>query len=255
VLFLKTIAIVQARTGSTRLPSKVLLPLGEKFSIQWVIDRIKKCKEIDSVLLATTTHKSDDALESLCKDMGIVCFRGSENDVLDRYYSTAKFFNLGSNDIVVRITGDCPLIDPEICGNVISLIKSKDLDYVSNTVTCTFPDGLDCEAMKFGTLEKSWQQAKLKYEREHVTQYILRHPELFKIGNYTHVEDLSALRWTLDTPEDYQFIKAVIEGIGNEHFDMKDILNFLEKHPELHNINSSIIRNEGLIKSMQEENP
>ena len=221
--------------------------------------------------MATTTHESDDLVISLCAELGIKYFRGSEHDVLDRYYYAAKSLglngnSLNGNDTVVRITGDCPLIDAKICDAVISLLKHSDADYVSNTIVCTFPDGLDCEAMKFEALEKSWKEAKLKYEREHVTQYILKHEDLFVLKNFPCNRDLSSMRWTLDNPEDYIFIKAVVEGmgeskrgedaewVGKDDFDMNDILCFLENNPELIEINSSITRNEGLKKSIQEEN-
>ena len=251
---MKIVAIIQARTGATRLPGKIFLPLGGKPVIRWVIDRIKKCNEINDILLATTTNEGDDALEDLCVKSDIAFFRGSEDDVLGRYYFAAKSIGLDENDIVVRITGDCPLIDPKLCDDIVSSLINGDADYASNIVTCTFPDGLDCEAMKFSALEKSWREAELKYEREHVTQYILRHPEIFKVKNYFYPVDLSYMRWTLDEPRDYEFIKTVIDGIGKDDFDMKDVLDFIEKNPRLLEINSSITRNEGLIKSIQEEN-
>jgi len=243
---MKTIAIIQARTGSTRLPGKILMPLGGIPVIKLIIDRIKKCTEIDDVILATTVHERDDPVAVLCNELKVRCFRGSESDVLDRYYSAAELFELRDDDIVVRITGDCPLIDPEVCDNVIALLKSSDADYVSNTVTRSYPDGLDCEAMRYAALKESWQEAGSEYEREHVTQYILKHPKIFKIENYTYHQDFSYMRWTLDEPEDFEFIGAVVDGIGNNDFTMTDILTFLDKQPELLSINAAINRKERL---------
>ena len=235
---MKIAAIIQARTGSTRLPGKVLIPIGGKPALQWVTERIMKSDLIDHFLLATTILVSDDSIERFCGEYGIRCFRGSELDVLDRYYMAACSLGMGGSDIVVRITGDCQLIEPKICDSVISALMQSDADYVSNVVSRTFPKGLDCEAMRFFALEKSWRDAKLEYEREHVTQYILKNPELFKIENYAYHTDLSQMRWTLDTPEDLEFIKAVIEGLATDNFDMNDVLSFLDKHPELLEINS-----------------
>ena len=250
---MKAFIIIQARMGSARLPGKVLMPLGGKPAIQWVIERAKRCGEADDVILATTTQSDDDPLEYLCAKLGAKCFRGSMDDVLDRYYSAARHFGANGNDIIVRVTGDCPLIDPQICDAVITALKNSSADYVSNTAPCTFPDGLDCEAMRFSALERSWREAKMKYEREHVTQYILKHPELFLIENCPNGRDLSDMRWTLDEPADYEFLSAVIEGLETDDFHMVDVLSFLDKNPSLSRINSSIARNEGLEKSIREE--
>lgn len=251
---MKTIAIIQARMGSRRLPGKVLMLLNGKPIVEWVLKRLMQCTEIDNVVLATTASSVDDPLVNWAKDTDISYFRGDESDVLGRYYHTCKYIGMNKEDIVVRITGDCPFIDPEICDYVIRRLKCTGADYVSNTNPPTFPDGLDCEALNFFTLERLYKEAQLKYEREHVTQYILRHPELFTIENITNNVDLSHMRWTLDELGDYNFIYSVAQGLKTIDFTMQDVLNHLQLHPEATHTNMHIERNEGLSKSILEEN-
>lgn len=249
---MKTIAVVQARTGSSRLPGKVLMPLDGKPVIAWVIDRAAQCGEIDKVILATTADPEDDALARWAEDSGVPCFRGDENDVLGRYYHAGVFSSMEQNDILVRITGDCPLIDSDVCSAVIRLLKDEQADYASNVNPPTFPDGLDCEAIRFSAIERSYKEARLSYEREHVTQYILRRPELFKMVNLTNEKNLSHMRWTLDEIEDYRFLCVVTEKMGNNNFKMVDTIELLQKNPEIARINANYERNEGLMKSIRE---
>ena len=212
---MKVIAIVQARMGSTRLPGKMTKEILGKPIVEYVFDRVRPSKRLTEIWLATTTDTSDDVLAEWAKNHGVKCYRGSMNDVLDRYYQTAK---LAEADVVVRITGDCPLADCQVIDCVINeyLTEYPKFDYVCNTQPPTFPDGLDTEVVSFVALEKAWQEARLSSEREHVTPYIWKHPEIFKIKNIFNDVDLSGLRWTLDTEEDFAFILLIIERIAAE---------------------------------------
>lgn len=245
-------AIIQARTASTRLPDKVLLELGGKTVLEHVIQRVEKSKKIEKVVVATTTKKKDDRIIDLCKKLNIDYFRGSETDVLDRYYQTAKKFNFSA---IVRITADCPMIDPQIIDKVIYLYKKEKLDYASNVIPPTFPDGLDVEVFPQKTLKKSWKESKLKSEREHVTVYMWQHPNLFKQNHLKNNIDLSIHRWVLDDPEDYEFMKKVYDKLypNNPNFRMNDLLKFFIKNPEIEKMNKGIKRNEGLEKSLKED--
>jgi len=248
-------AIIQARMSSTRLPGKMAKNVQGRTLLEWVILRAKKIKNVDKVVLATTVKKDDDVLEGIAKQNRILVFRGSDDDVLDRFYQTAKRFNLNS---IVRITGDCPVLDVKIAQVVIDfyLKNRKKFDYVSNSHPPTFPDGLDVEVFSFAALEKSWHKAKLKSEREHVTPYIVNHPEIFRIYNvYKKGKDLSALRLTLDEQNDLILIRKIYRALcpKKEFFGLKEIVGLLNKKPELLKINQGIQRNEGLLKSMQQD--
>jgi len=247
---MNTVALIQARMTSSRLPGKVLQDIGGCPMLLRVVDRVKQAKTIDSVAVITSVHESDDDIKKYCKDNGIPCFRGNLDDVLDRYYKAALHFHA---DIVVRITADCPLLDPEIVDRVVGIFNNGDYDYVSNTLECTYPDGLDTEVFRFVTLEKAWQEAGLKSEREHVTAYIYKHPQLFRLGVVKHPEDLSALRWTVDTLPDLEFARAVYTNFTDNHFGMEDILRFINEHPEIAALNSGQERNEGYQKSLRED--
>jgi len=219
----------------------------------WVVDRVSKCKEASIIAVATTLESLDDPVEDLCKSLNISCFRGSEEDVLDRYYGTARFVSAKTGDIIVRITGDCPFIDPDVCDDVIRLLKKTGVDYASNISPPSFPDGLDCEVFTFETLEKAWSEAKLIYEREHVTQYIIKNPELFSSKNLSASEDFSDMRWTIDYPEDYEFLSAVAGRLGCYDFTYDNVLRLLKSEPELMDINTKHERNEGLQISIDNE--
>jgi len=244
--------IIQARMGSTRLPKKVLLNLQGKSVLEHIINRVKKAKKIDKVIVATTIDKEDDRIAELCEKIGIDYYRGSENDVLDRYYQAAKKFGFKN---IIRITGDCPLIDPGVIDKVVELYEKENLDYATNIMPPTFPDGLDTEIFSFASLEKAWSEAKLKSNREHVTVYIWQHPDLFKQKHIKNEVDLSDKRWTLDNPEDYEFIKQVYDNLYSSKPDFKteDILQFLKANPEIEKINQGIKRNEGFEKSLNED--
>jgi spore coat polysaccharide biosynthesis protein SpsF len=236
---MKIVAIVQARMGSTRLPGKVLMDLlGEPVLVR-DINRLRRSELLDEIVIATTTQSSDDPIASLCEERGWLYFRGDENDVLDRYYQAG----LASHaDVIVRITSDCPLIEPKIVDRVIRrFLDSSDIDYASNTLPPrSFPRGLDTEVMTFSALERAWTEDKDPKLREHVTPYIYRNPETFRIHGVVNDTDLSSHRWTLDTPEDLAFIRTVYEYFGNDHFTWLDLIEYLDTHPEVVSINSDI---------------
>jgi spore coat polysaccharide biosynthesis protein SpsF len=249
---MKILAIIQARTGSTRLPNKVLLKISNKAVLEHVIERVKKSKFVTGILVATTTNKEDQKIVTLCNHIGIMVFQGSENDVLDRYYQAAKSIK---PDHVVRITADCPLIDPKVIDDVVSMHLNKNADYTTNIMVETYPDGEDVEVFTLATLEKIWKNAKLKSEREHVTLYIRNKKRLFRIHNLKNTVNLSGYRWTLDNKEDYDLIKTIYKHLysRNSCFGMKETVKFLNKKKGLNRINHHIRRNEGLQKSLQED--
>lgn len=246
----RIVAIIQARVGSTRLPGKVLKDICGKPMIWHVIERVKKAKLVEKVIVATTVKEEDDEIVKIAEQCGVKSFRGSEDDVLDRYYQAAK--ELGA-DVIVRVTADCPLIDPLIIDKTIEFFLKGNFSYVSNALKPTFPDGLDVEVFSFEALHKAWEKATKLSEREHVTPYIWKHPEDFKIGNFESGLDFSHLRWTVDKEEDLQFVREVYKRIGKEFFHMEDILELLRKHRELTDINRGIRRNEGYEKSLRED--
>jgi spore coat polysaccharide biosynthesis protein SpsF len=246
----RVVAIIQARMGSTRLPGKVLMDIAGKPMLWHVIERVKGCKKVDSIVVATTTDESDSKIIKFCKQNAINYFAGSENDVLDRYYQAAKSFNA---DSIVRITADCPVIDPQIVDEVIHEYVEKGYDVCG--LSGEFPDGLDVTVFSFETLEDTWKNAKLSSEREHVGPYMWKHPDKFKLGEYIKFYDLSHHRWTVDEEKDLQFIREIFSRLyeSGKIFLTEDILNLLEREPELLKINEGIIRNEGYVKSLNED--
>ncbi|KKG07363.1 cytidylyltransferase domain-containing protein [Methanosarcina sp. 2.H.A.1B.4] len=248
-----TVAVIQARMGSTRLPGKVMLEISGKPILWHVANRVSKSQLIDGFVVATTTNHEDNDIEKFCKENGISVFRGSEDDVLDRYYLCAKKFNIEN---IIRITADCPLHDPSVIDLVIEKYRRGNYDYISNIDPPTYPDGIDVEIFSFEALEKAWSNASLVSEREHVTPYIRKHKDLFKVGNVENVKDLSAHRWTLDQVEDFELIKQIygaFKELDSEMFYMTDILKLLDEYPELVSINSDIKRNAGYIKSLNKD--
>jgi spore coat polysaccharide biosynthesis protein SpsF (cytidylyltransferase family) len=245
-----TVAIVQARMGSTRLPGKVLADLAGRPVLARVIERTRRAQRVDAVVVATTDDPADDPIAALCYQLDVACFRGSEHDVLDRYYQAARYHHA---DAIVRITADCPLIDPQVIDRVITAFVAGKYDYMANINPPTYPDGLDTEICSFAALERSWLAAKLRSEREHVTLYIRNHPELFRSGNVVHDHDLSNLRWVVDEPRDLGFVRAIYAALDTISFDMAQVLKLLDQQPELIGLNNGILRNEGLIKSLQQD--
>lgn len=245
------VAIIQARMRSTRLPGKVLMDIVGKPMLWHLVNRLRSSRLIDKIVIATTTSERDLPILRFAAENGIASFAGSEEDVLDRYYQAAKKFDA---DPIVRITADCPLIDPLIVDRVVGeFLKLKDYDLVRTDET--FPDGLDTGACSFRALEKAWKEARLPSEREHVGPYIKKHPELFKTKSLSYRVNLSHLRWTVDQEEDLILVREIFKRLFQEGgmFYTEDILKLLEKEPELSKINSHIIRNEGYLKSLEQD--
>ena len=245
-----TVAIVQARMVSTRLPGKILKPLAGKPALWHLINRLGYCKRLDQAVIATTTEEEDDVVEQFCRVHDVPCFRGSEEDVLDRYYQAAKTFNA---DPIVRITADCPVIDPTIVDEVVEGYSKGNFDVYG--LGGEFPDGLDCGLFSFWTLEDTWKHATLPSEREHVGPYMGKHPEKYRIGRYEKFKGLGHHRWTLDEQADLRSLEAVFDRLyrPGKIFFTQEILDLLEKEPQLMEINAGIIRNEGYLKSLAED--
>lgn len=244
------LAILQARVSSTRLPGKVLKPLLGVPMLLRQIERLKKSRKIDRLLVATSTEPSDDPIEKLCEENGIACYRGSLNDVLDRFYQAARGFD---PEHVVRLTADCPLTDAKLIDDVIGFYLDGGFDYASNAIQATYPDGLDMEVFRFSCLEQAWREAALPSQREHVTPFIHQQPLLFKIGHYKNSSDLSHLRWTVDEPKDFELVTMVYEALypKNPDFSTQEILQLLDQRSELVNWNTEHQRNEGYLKSLK----
>lgn len=244
-------AVIQARVSSTRLPKKVLLKLNGRTVLENVIERLKRSRLIGQLIVATSLESADDAIAKLCQAKKIKCFRGSLNNVLDRFYQTALAYRLTD---ICRITADCPLLDPRLIDQVAKKYLSSKVDYLSTAYPIpTWPDGLDVEIFSFKALKKAWRQAKLPSEQEHVTPYIWKNPKKFKLLNLKNKTDLSAWRWTLDEPRDLKFIRAIYRRLGKNKkmFYLEDVLKLLKEQPRLVAINGQIKRNEGYLKSLQ----
>ena len=248
---MRTVAIIQARMTSTRLPGKIMADVGGQPLLRHVVARARRAQRLDVVAVATTTNQLDDDVERFCRAEGIRYFRGSELDVLDRYYRAAEHFGA---EAVVRLTSDCPLLDPLVIDQVMEVFAAGDYDYVSNTLEPTFPDGLDTEVFWREALARAWRETRLPSEREHVTPYVWKHPALFRLGNVRHDPPLGDLRWTVDEPQDLDFVRAIYQHLGPEpSFGMREVLRLLEARPDLCSLNNGIGRNEGYLKSVREE--
>lgn len=246
------VCIIQARFSAKRLPGKVLFDLEGKTVLERVVERVRKSRFIHEIVVATTIKDKDLGIVRTCSMNGIRVYCGCEDDVLDRYFHAARLLEA---EHIVRVTADCPLIDPALIDKVIRLHLKKDSDYTSNTLKETFPDGEDVEIFKFSALKQAWEKARLLSEREHVTVYIKKHPKSFKLVNLACDNDFSSKRWTLDEKADYKFIRLIYKKLyrKNRLFGMNKILRLLERHPKYERINSGIIRNEGYLKSLRED--
>jgi len=248
------LVITQARTGSTRLPNKVLKSIKGVSLLEMHVNRILKAKKISKLVIATTNEKEDDNIVEIANKLGITYHRGSMNDVLDRFYQTAKKYN---PKWIVRITSDCPLIDSALIDSVIEKAKANDLDYCSNTLIEAFPDGQDIEVFKFTALETAWENAKLLSEREHVTPYIRNNStffggKLFKSDNYPSKKNYNSVRLTVDEFKDFEVIKYLIDKIGFEGTWMDYTNEYLSS--SISEKNMDIKRNEGYQSSIDKEN-
>lgn len=245
-----TLAILQARTSSSRLPGKVLKPVLGQPMILRQIERIRQARRIDRLILATSTDATDDVLIGVSKAQGVECGRGSLEDVLDRYYQVAQKLAPAH---VVRLTADCPLLDPWVMDDTIAFHIEGGYDYTSNALDeLTFPNGLDVEVVRFECLERAWREARLPSEREHVTPYFYNHRELFRLGSYCGKPNLSHMRWTVDEPEDLEFVRRVYAALypANPSFRMCDVVTLMDREPALAAINSQFQRNEGYKRSL-----
>lgn len=240
---LKIAAVVQARLGSTRLPGKILKELSNKPMLWHIVNRLSHSKRIDKVIVATTNLSEDDEVQKFCETNNILFYRGSSEDVLSRYYEAALKFNA---ELIIRITSDCPVIDPFIIDEMLEYYfqesKSVRLDYISNVHPRTFPRGLDTEIFSIDSLVKTHNEAKLQFEREHVTPYIYNHQELFTIKNFSNEKDFSFHRWTVDTPEDFSLIDEIYKALyrKDELFLFEDIIKLFENRPNLFSINQNV---------------
>ncbi len=244
----KVLAIMQARMSSTRLPGKVLKDVGGIPMLQYELERLSRCMTIDKIVVATSTTSDDDVIERLCRKINFSCVRGSLDDVLSRYIESANKFP--GYDIIVRVTGDCPLIDPLVVDKVVTFFKQPEFDYVSNVPSGgeTYPDGMDVEVFSRAALMEAGEKATLFSELEHVTPYIRNHPE-FRQGGVSADTDTSAYRLTVDTPEDFEVISFLIEHTAPDAGYLEYIAA-LDAHPEVREKNTKSKRNEGLAKSI-----
>lgn len=238
---MKIVTVIQARTGSSRLPNKVLMPLAGLPLLIRMVERVKLSELAGEIIVATTKEVSDDVIEKISKENDFLFYRGSTDDLLDRHYQAAKLLNA---DAVVKIPSDCPLIDPKVIDKVIGFFieHSSDFDFVSNLHPATYPDGNDVEIMHFSVLENAWKNAKRQLEREHTTPYIWENLDKFRIGNVEWETGLNysmTHRFTIDYPEDYEFIRKVYDELyhKNPNFGLNDILQLLESKPEIKKIN------------------
>ena len=242
--------IIQARTGSTRLPKKVIQKIDNKNTvIDYVINQVKYSKKIEKIIIATTNLIEDDIICQYANLQQIECFRGSSEDVLDRFYQCAKKFGI---DDIIRITSDNPLIDPNIIDMIINEYKNKEYDFVTNTLDRTFPYGTEVEVFSFQSLEKAWKNAKKPSEREHVTPFIRDPQNGFNLVNLKHQKNLSHLRYTVDKIEDLKLVKEIIKNIPTRPILMKDIIDLYKKKPEIFKINANV-KHDGFLSSLKND--
>jgi spore coat polysaccharide biosynthesis protein SpsF len=236
-----TIIIVQARMTSTRLPGKVLKEVLGKSLLEYQIERLRQSRRADNIVIATTTNSTDEPIVQFCRRADVDLFRGSEEDVLARYRGAAAVYNAS---VIVRVTSDCPLIDPEIIDRAINRFTSlyNNVDYVSNTLLRTYPRGLDVEVFSRDILEEAFTKAADRAEREHVTPYIYYRPEKFRLANLAQDTDMSWHRWTVDTQEDFELIRMMLESLYpvNPRFRLADCMALIDRHPEWSEINRNI---------------
>tara|TARA_Y100000739_G_scaffold229726_1_gene245718 strand:+ start:9461 stop:10255 length:795 start_codon:yes stop_codon:yes gene_type:complete len=251
----KTIAIIQARMNSKRLPGKVLMPINGTPMLGFMIERVLSSSEVDELIVATSLEPSDDPIEIYCKENEINCFRGDLNDVLDRFYNASK---TSDANIIIRLTGDCPLVDSNILDAMITIFKENNFDYIANTAPpegITFPEGMDVEIFSKNALEKAWNEAKKPSEREHVTFYFWKNKDLFSIFRYDLNQDLSNYRLTVDYPEDFELVRRIIENFGDQitETNLAQIIKFLSDNPLISALNEDIESFSGWQPSLEED--
>lgn len=235
------LAIIQARMGSTRLPGKILKEVNGKPLLAYQIERVRQSKCIEKIVIATTVEQKDDQIVAFCEQYNLEYYRGPEKDVLARYYKAAEQFG---GDIIVRLTSDCPIIDPVVIDETICyyIEHATEFDYVSNTIERTYPRGLDTEVFSRKSLAKSYKEAKLERDREHVTSYMYSNLEKFRIGSISNPQYFGNHRWTVDTSEDFQLVELILSNLYSENqlFKMKDVIELLDKHPDWFQLNYHI---------------
>ena len=254
---MKIIAIIQARMSSSRLPGKVLLDLGGKPMLQWLVERARRARSLNGVAVATTVDPSDDAVADFCREQGIPCLRGSLQDVLDRYYQAARALQA---DVIVRLTGDCPLIDPAVIDETVqAFLERPGTDFAANRLPPpwqrSFPIGLDVEVCSFAALERAWKEGSKAFHREHVMPYLYegleygperslrehyRTPLGFQVTLINHQPDYGARRWTVDTPADLDLLRQILARLPGQDFSWYDVLALLEREPQLEQINAAV---------------
>ena len=239
---MNVVAIIQARMGSTRLPGKVLTDLGGESMLARVVRRVRRATSLGQTVVAATESEADDPISRECERLGVALFRGSELDVLDRFYQAARRFSAAA---VVRITSDCPLIDPGVIDRVVGAYLDWQPDYASNVLRRTYPRGLDAEVVSLEALERAWHEASEPYRRVHVTPFVYQHPEWFRLLSLTcgpePMRDASRLRWTVDTAEDLGLVREIYRRFGGEDtFGWTDVLDLLERDPSLVELNRAV---------------
>ena len=255
---MKTAAIIQARMGSTRLPNKVLMPVLGKPLLGWMLDRVSICPEVNDIIVATTTDPRDDVIARFAEAEGYKVYRGSEEDVLDRYYQAAC---LVMPDAIARITADCPVLDPAVLGSLILQFEALGIDFLSNSepLPSSWPDGMDVSIVGFPALQKAWQQAVKHSDREHVTFFFWNNPQSFSCKRIDHTPDWSRYRVTIDYPEDFELLKAVIEHFGSAgtpaamHASMEEIVAFLDANPAVFDLNEKYTRGLGWTAALERD--
>jgi len=238
----RTVAIIQARMGSSRLPGKVLKDLGGRPMLVWVVERARRARLVDAVVVATTVEPADDPIEALCQERGYACWRGHPYDVLDRYYQAARHYQA---EIIVRLTADCPLLDPGLVDATVQALLDQGADFAANRLPPpwhrTYPIGLDTEVCTWEALERAWREAQAPHHREHVMPYLYEQPGRFRVVILDAEEDFGHLRWTVDTPEDLEVVRRLLDLLGKrDDFTWRDVLALWQAHPELAAINAGV---------------
>lgn len=252
----KTIAIIQARAGSTRLPGKILRPIIGRPMLDHMLERVKRAKRPDLIIVATTDKSEDDRTAELVKRCGIAVFRGSEKDVLDRYYQAAKSVDADKDTTIMVLLADCPLQDPAVIDEGIRHFVDANDPFAFAGTVLNYPEGLDFNVFNFAALEESWRNAVLPSEREHVTRYLINHPERFRALRWkTGQRDDSKMHWSVDTLADFEFVTKIFENLysAKPDFSKDDVIELLTRHPELLEINRGGTGYEGLAKSLKED--
>lgn len=251
----KVLAVIQARMSSTRLPGKVLFPIQNRPMLSYMLERVSAAQRVDQVILATSLDPSDDPIAQFCGQEDVLCYRGSLDDVLDRYYQAAQ---TGGGQTIVRLTGDCPLLDPRIIDTMVEVYQKNQYDYIANTVPpagASFPDGMDVEIFSMKNLERAWREAQKPSEREHVTFYFWKNSQIFSLHRHDSPKDFSGYRLTVDYPQDFEVVTKIFTELypKNPLFRMEEVIDFLDRHPEIRDKNKNIAANLGWKPALEKD--